>query len=119
MACPNKITTISLSHSINPLPTAGLLSVVDLRCLTSHRIKTDMCSCKTPGLFVTITLLVLLAGTTTLHAHPTIPEAGSSLQSSAKAPEAAPQKDNNIRLLEPGKPIERELAGGESHAYQL
>ena len=25
----------------------------------------------------------------------------------------------DVRLLEPGRPIERELAGGQSHSYQL
>jgi CHAT domain-containing protein/Tfp pilus assembly protein PilF len=34
-------------------------------------------------------------------------------------PSAVAQGDKEIRLLESGKPIERELAGGQSHSYQI
>src|SRR5262249_31760809 len=38
-----------------------------------------------------------------------------------RRPEAAgmAQENQTVRRLEPGKPIERELAGGQSHDYQL
>src|SRR5262249_68239 len=38
-----------------------------------------------------------------------------------RCPEAAgmAQENQAVRRLEPGQPIERELAGGQSHAYQL
>jgi CHAT domain-containing protein/tetratricopeptide (TPR) repeat protein len=37
----------------------------------------------------------------------------------AETRSAASQKRDDVRTLEPGKPIERELAGSESHSYRL
>src|SRR5262249_22950544 len=118
MIHPIKITTIYLSHRIKPLHTAALLSVVSRRWRTSNGSKMEMCCWKKTGLFVTFTWLALLAGSTTLHARPTVSEPRSPHQS-ASASQSAPQKDSRIRRLEPGQSIEREIAGGESHAYQL
>jgi CHAT domain-containing protein/Tfp pilus assembly protein PilF len=38
---------------------------------------------------------------------------------SAESNGAIAQKDAEVRLLEPGKPIERQLAGGEAHSYRI
>ncbi len=35
------------------------------------------------------------------------------------AQEAGVQADKDVRLLESGKPVERELAGGQTHSYQI
>src|SRR5262245_46736624 len=119
MIHPIKITTIYLSHRIEPSYTAALLSVVGRRRLTSNGSKMEMyCRGKT-GLFVTFTWLALLAVGTILHARPMVPEPGSSPHQSANASQSPLQKDSRIRRLEPGQSIEREIAGGESHAYPL
>jgi len=34
-------------------------------------------------------------------------------------PAASAESQASIQTLEPGKPIERELAGGQTHAYQI
>jgi len=44
--------------------------------------------------------------------------AGKEAQAKAGADSPA-QVDQEVRRLEPGKPIERELAGGQSHSYQI
>src|SRR5262249_53613714 len=116
---PIQITTIYLSDRIKPFYTAALLSGVGRRWLTSNASKMEMCYGEKTGLFVTFTWLALLAGGTILHARPTVPEPGSSPRQSANASQSALQKDGRIRRLEPGQSIEREIAGGESHAYQL
>src|SRR5262249_33154028 len=119
MIRPIKITTIYLSHRIKPFYTAALLSFIGRRSLTSNGSKMEMCCWEKTGLFVYFPSLALGGGGPLLHARPMVPEPGSSPPQSENASQSAPQKDSRIQRLEPGQSIEREIAGGESHAYKL
>jgi CHAT domain-containing protein/tetratricopeptide (TPR) repeat protein len=60
------------------------------------------------GLSPTLALFILLLSTLTAYA-----------QRPADTNGGAAGKGPDVRALEPGKPIEREMAGGETHVYQL
>jgi CHAT domain-containing protein/tetratricopeptide (TPR) repeat protein len=64
-------------------------------------------------------LLLLLECGTGLAALGIRPPAGSPWQRAADPPAKAQQKDDDTRVVEPAKPVERELAGGEAHSYRL
>ncbi|HKX26542.1 MAG TPA: hypothetical protein VJ302_02510, partial [Blastocatellia bacterium] len=51
---------------------------------------------------------------------PAAAQAPAAQAPAAQAPAAqAPAIEQPARPLEPGRPVERELAGGQSHTYQL
>src|SRR4029453_1959755 len=60
-------------------------------------------------LFVSVLLSWATSGTQARFISPSVAAASSD----------AAQDRLDVRLLEPGRPIERELAGGQSHSYQL
>ena len=64
---------------------------------------------------------VMLALALTAQAQTTVPGHAQSTQQPTSSPSPAAEKGNDVRglELEQGKPIERELAGGEVHAYGL
>src|SRR6266508_2872938 len=64
------------------------------------------------ALFLSLFLLVETV------ARASAPSPGMLAQGSA-GPNPIVQGEKDVRPLEPGKPIERELAGGQSHAYQI
>src|SRR6266540_1243440 len=64
------------------------------------------------ALFLSLFLLVETV------ARASAPSPGMLAQGSA-GPNPIGQGEKDVRPLEPGKPIERELAGGQSHAYQI
>lgn len=78
------------------------------------------------GLFLIVNLLLLLSlatatTTTTTTAHA---QGGELFPTLLKTPEfivtqSAADDEGAALALEPGKPVERELAGGEAHAYRL
>jgi CHAT domain-containing protein/lipopolysaccharide biosynthesis regulator YciM len=73
--------------------------------------------------FTLFTCLLLLPGLTVSgHAHRRIEQSIGAFAQSAQRSDGASNSAKNeqdVRTLEPGKPIERELAGGQSHAYQI
>src|SRR5262245_20610504 len=69
------------------------------------------------GFFLGTSLLILLVPMIPLTARGESP--ASTAQRPADPSGAGAQKNNDLRALEPAKPIERELAGGEVHTYQL
>src|SRR6266498_5420353 len=66
-----------------------------------------------------ICLLSLLVPTITANARRDTLKLTAWVPQSIEASSTAGQKGNSVRTLELGKPIERELAGGESHSYLL
>jgi CHAT domain-containing protein/Tfp pilus assembly protein PilF len=88
------------------------LSILHRRCLPANHRGLVLFACL-------LFLPELMAGS---HAHKRIEQsigaAVQSVQQPGRAGNAA-KEEQDIRTLEPGKPIERELAGGQSHAYQI
>ena len=80
-------------------------------------------TCRTSGgraaILELLSLLILLAATTAASALRGSVSVASPPQQPVNTSGAITQKDNDARELEPGKPIERELAGGASHSYRL
>src|SRR5215469_13699162 len=66
-----------------------------------------------------IALVILLGWDTALPAFDARPLAGLSRLRAPDPPAKAQQNDSYTRAVEPGKPVERDLAGGESHSYRL
>ncbi len=66
-----------------------------------------------------ICLLILPANPPPAYALRDVISIAPPAQRPLNASGAIAQKGDDVRALEPGKPIERELAGGESHFYQL
>src|SRR5437870_3083520 len=60
------------------------------------------------GFILLVGLLLLLVAQTNTHSARLLAPAS-----------AAAQGETDVRSLEPGKPIERELAGGQAHSYQI
>jgi CHAT domain-containing protein/tetratricopeptide (TPR) repeat protein len=71
------------------------------------------------GFILNLGLLMLVLSTPTAYPCSDLFQISSSLQQPIAANRAASQNSSEARLLAAGKPIERELAGGEAHAYQL
>jgi CHAT domain-containing protein/tetratricopeptide (TPR) repeat protein len=70
------------------------------------------------GFFLWMSLLILVP-TISIDTRGDTLLAASTSQQPAETGDAAAQKNNDIRALEPGKSVERELAGGKAHSYQL
>jgi CHAT domain-containing protein/Tfp pilus assembly protein PilF len=69
-------------------------------------------------IFPALSLSILLASTTLTLAHKELrPHSRPSRQASDSG--AVIEQDTSVSPLEPGKPIERELTAGETHAYTL
>ncbi len=66
-----------------------------------------------------LSLLILLAPTTTTYALWDISSLTLLAQQPVNTSVATTQEAAHARTLEPGKPIERKLAGGEAHSYLL
>jgi len=73
---------------------------------------------KTP-LLVFVHLFILLAAAHAADHKGLAAAAGSAAQTEANANDPATGKETDALQLEPGKPIQRELRGGESHSYRL
>jgi CHAT domain-containing protein/Tfp pilus assembly protein PilF len=71
------------------------------------------------GIATKISLLILLTPATSGYAVWGVYTDAPPAQPLASASGAILQEGSDARVLEPGKPIERELAGGESHSYHL
>jgi tetratricopeptide (TPR) repeat protein len=71
------------------------------------------------GLLLTIVFLTLLISDITGYARTRIFESPYCVQSPADAKSGAALKVTDITALELGKPVERELAGGDVHSYRL
>jgi len=77
----------------------------------SQLLAKPICGCAPLVFFAALTVLTLLSApavTTTLAAPP---------QEQTQSP--APKEDAHPVTLEPGKPLERELKGGEKHTYEI
>jgi CHAT domain-containing protein/Tfp pilus assembly protein PilF len=68
---------------------------------------------------VNLSLLILGFSTPTVYPRNEVCRTSFWLQHAIGANRAAPQNSTDVGVLESAKPIERELAGGETHAYQL
>jgi CHAT domain-containing protein/Tfp pilus assembly protein PilF len=75
--------------------------------------------CQRGGFILTLSLLILALSTHSAYPRSVTFQISSRLQQPVEANRAAPQNSIDARALEAGKPIERELAGGESHYYLL
>src|SRR5436853_3962099 len=71
------------------------------------------------GFTLNLSLLILVLSPPTAYPRSDLFQISFSLQQSIAANRAASQSNMDTRVLEAGKPIERELAGGEAHTYQL
>src|SRR5215212_1633089 len=71
------------------------------------------------GLFLTINLLILLISTITAYAQSNISKILLWAQKSADTHGVVTRQEPSVSELEPGNPVERELAGGEAHSYRL
>src|SRR5215211_5733615 len=71
------------------------------------------------GFTLTLSLFILFSPTRADNTRGNIFDSLSSLQQLPAANRSAPQHPIDAPVLAAGKPIERELAGGEAHAYQL
>jgi CHAT domain-containing protein/Tfp pilus assembly protein PilF len=71
------------------------------------------------GVATKISLLILLTPATTGYALCGVFSGAPMAQQPVNASGAIAQEDAHALPLEPGKPIERELAGGESHSYHF
>jgi len=61
-----------------------------------------------------LSLLTILEPVAWAHTTPSL-----SLPQATAAPNPAAQGEKDVRPLEPGKTIEREMAGGQAHTYQI
>src|SRR5262245_23579487 len=68
-----------------------------------------------------LSFVLLISPLPTIASHPRSDDLTSSsrLQATTQISNGAAQGSTSPRVLEPGKPIKRELAGGETHVYQL
>src|SRR5262249_59490448 len=80
------------------------------------RITSDALRSKGPGVLIGLLLLALVAGERALPARK-VGKAPTGEQPHAR--ETTSQKDSDVQAPEPGRPIERELAGGEAHSDPL
>lgn len=71
------------------------------------------------GFIFNLSLLILGLSPLTVYPRSEVCQLSFWLQQSTGADRAAPQNRTDVGLLESAKPIERALAGGEAHAYQL
>ena len=72
---------------------------------------------KTIGIWLSLPLVV--ASPITARTNQTCLHTRSQRQQAYAPGNAAAQRTDDIRTLDPGKPIERELAGGEVHSYRV
>jgi CHAT domain-containing protein/Tfp pilus assembly protein PilF len=68
---------------------------------------------------IAIIFFTLLAQVITAYASLGSQRVAPSPQQLTETGSRSPQKNNDVQNLEPGKPLERALAGGESHFYQI
>ncbi|MFL6275468.1 MAG: CHAT domain-containing protein [Blastocatellia bacterium] len=71
------------------------------------------------GVILGLSLVILALSTPAAYPQPDALRISFRQQRSSEAKGDAPQDRSNARVLEAGKPIERELGGGEAHSYQL
>src|SRR5689334_24946959 len=108
-----------------PHCTAILISSADLWGLMAYRVTLGEFSCDLlrrsarSGIATKISLLILLASATNGYALSGMFSGAPLTQQPVNASGAISQEGVDAQALEPGKPIERELAGGGSHSYQL
>src|SRR5262249_38399460 len=84
-----------------------------------QRITSDLYSHRLVAVLIAIVLPTVPCWGPGLRARQTGFQAGSLRQRAADPPAKAQQKDSDTRAVEPGKAVERELAGGEAHSYKL
>src|SRR4051794_9204440 len=71
------------------------------------------------GVILGLSLVILALSTPAAYPQPDALRISFRQQRSSEANGDAPQDRSKARVLEAGKPIERELGGGEAHSYQL